>query len=162
MVSPVYALEEWLANLLRTQSEVPVLAILFLVCLVILPLILLTIAGWLSRLGAGDPDAPGLVRWSVRFVYALAPMGLGIWLAHYGFHFLTGFWTFVPVVQSFVSDVTGRALLAVMADAVFIGPGINVGYRIGGTQHNRHGYQHCEEGEASHMSGELHFISSGA
>jgi hypothetical protein len=38
-------------------------------------------------------------------------MGFGVWLAHYAFHFLTGFWTFVPVVQSFVADIVGVALL---------------------------------------------------
>ena len=38
-------------------------------------------------------------------------MGFGIWLAHYAFHFLSGFWTFVPVLQSFVADIAGVALL---------------------------------------------------
>ena len=27
---------------------------------------------------------------AVRYSYVLAPLGFGIWLAHYGFHFLTG------------------------------------------------------------------------
>jgi hypothetical protein len=107
----VYALEDWLASLLNTQSEVPVLALLFLVGLVILPLILLGFTGWLSRRWAGRQDAASLIPWTAHHTYALVPMGLGIWLAHYGFHFLTGFWTFVPVVQSFVADVTGWALL---------------------------------------------------
>jgi hypothetical protein len=111
MVSPVYTLEDWLAKLLQTQSELPVLGLLFLVCLVVLPMILLGLAGWLSRQWAGEQGEESLVRWTSRYVYALAPMGLGIWLAHYGFHFLTGFWTFVPVVQSFVADVTGLAFL---------------------------------------------------
>jgi hypothetical protein len=46
-----------------------------------------------------------------RYVYALVPIGFGVWLAHYSFHFLTGFWTFVPVVQSFVADIFGLPLL---------------------------------------------------
>ena len=40
-----------------------------------------------------------------RFVYALVPLGFGMWLAHYSFHFLTGGLTIVPVVQSFAADI---------------------------------------------------------
>ena len=41
----------------------------------------------------------------MRYVYALVPLGFGMWLAHYGFHFLTGGLTIVPVIQSFLADV---------------------------------------------------------
>ena len=45
--------------------------------------------------------AGALSRWTMimRYVYALAPMGFGMWLAHYSFHFLTGGLTLVPVVS---------------------------------------------------------------
>jgi hypothetical protein len=110
MVSPVYALETWLANLLGTESEIVVLSVLFLFGLLILPAALLGGAAWWCRASAGPPnDAPG--RWFVRLVYALVPLGFAVWLAHYAFHFLTGFWTFVPVVQSLVADVIGWPLL---------------------------------------------------
>ena len=36
----------------------------------------------------------------VRYSYALVPLGFAMWLAHYGFHFLTGLYSFVPVTQS--------------------------------------------------------------
>jgi hypothetical protein len=118
MVTPVYAVEDWLANLLNTPSELPVLAILFTVGLVLLPSGLLGLAAWLSRWGAtGWGRCPGgtvqqpLYAWATRYAYALIPLGFGIWLAHYAFHFLTGFWTFVPVVQSFVADIVGTPLL---------------------------------------------------
>jgi hypothetical protein len=39
----------------------------------------------------------------------LAPLGFGVWLAHYGFHFLTGLLVFVPVLQS-ASASLGLAL----------------------------------------------------
>ncbi|MEJ2208274.1 MAG: FesM [Anaerolineae bacterium] len=107
MVSPVYALEEWLAGVLGTGSELPVLALIFLGGLAGLPALLLGLAGWLSQPAGGT----GLISWITRFAYALLPLGFGIWLAHYSFHFLTGFWTFVPVVQSFVSDLAGTPLL---------------------------------------------------
>ncbi|RPI49000.1 MAG: hypothetical protein EHM56_13025, partial [Chloroflexi bacterium] len=125
MVSPVYALEDWLARLMNTGHELPVLASIFVVGLVVLPALLLGSVGWLSlrwSRGAADPAAasPGhgagrgrstLGSWIVRFSYALVPLGLGVWLAHYTFHFLTGFWTWVPVLQSFVADLAGRPLL---------------------------------------------------
>ena len=41
----------------------------------------------------------------LRYVYGLVPMGFGMWLAHYSFHFLTGGLTIVPVIQSFLADV---------------------------------------------------------
>ncbi|MEJ2736538.1 MAG: FesM [Anaerolineae bacterium] len=118
MVTPVYAVEDWLAELLHTSSELPVLAILFVVGLVIVPAGLLGLAAWLSRWGGtgrgrspGGTIQPSLNAWAARYAYALIPMGFGIWLAHYAFHFLTGFWTFVPVVQSFVADILGTPLL---------------------------------------------------
>jgi ferredoxin len=119
MVSPVYALEDWLARLLNVRHELPVLATIFAGGLVVLPALLLGSTGWLSlrwsrALAAGGPTRPGggaLLSWIVRFSYALAPLGLGVWLAHYSFHFLTGFWTWVPVLQSFVADLAGVPLL---------------------------------------------------
>jgi polyferredoxin len=111
MVTPVYALENWLADLLRTQSEALVLALIFLVGLVAMPTVLLGLTGWLSRWWAAASDRSSVQTWVTRYMYALVPLGFGVWLAHYGFHFLTGFWTFVPVVQSFVADVLGSPLL---------------------------------------------------
>jgi hypothetical protein len=32
------------------------------------------------------------------------PLGVGVWMAHYGFHLLTGLWTFVPVAQKALVD----------------------------------------------------------
>jgi polyferredoxin len=111
MVTPVYTVEDWLASLLNTQAELPVLALIFLVGLVLLPALLLTVTGWISWALAGARERATLLGWLTRFSYALVPVGLGVWLAHYLFHFLTGFWTFVPVVQSFVADVAGTPLL---------------------------------------------------
>ena len=34
---------------------------------------------------------------------ALVPLGFGMWLAHYGFHLLTGLYTFIPVAQNAVA-----------------------------------------------------------
>jgi ferredoxin len=98
MVSPVYALENWLGRLLHVSHESPVLGIIFTTFLVIEPLMLLGLASWLTVRTGGSNRA--LVPVAVRYSYALAPLGFGMWLAHYGFHFLTGLWTFAPVTQS--------------------------------------------------------------
>jgi ferredoxin len=114
MVSPVYAVMDWLAGLLGTRSEALVLGLLFVAGLGIAPLGLLGLAGWPSRRwgqGHGQGQALPLRLWVTRYAYALLPLGFGMWLAHYSFHFLTGFWTFVPVVQSFVGDLAGTPLL---------------------------------------------------
>jgi hypothetical protein len=111
MVSPVYALERWLANLFSTDSEVLVLAVIFLTGLVVLPAGLLGLTGWLSRWWVGASGQASLGTWVTPFTFSLVPLGFSVWLAHYSFHFLTGFWTFVPVVQSLVSDILGWPLL---------------------------------------------------
>ena len=103
MISLVYRLEEWLSNLLGTQSEGLLLGLIFIGGLVIGPSILLGSAAWVAnrwaKLGRGT-------LWTiVRYAFALAPLGFGVWIAHYAFHFLTGFWTFVPVIQGALADL---------------------------------------------------------
>ena len=98
MVSPVYALEGWLASALHVQREAPVLGLIFTLFLVVEPALLLGAAGWLTTRWAGRRG--GVLPAVVRYSYALIPLGFGVWLAHYGFHFLTGLLTFIPVAQS--------------------------------------------------------------
>jgi ferredoxin len=98
MVSPVYALETWMQRLLSVSNRAPVLAIVFVVFLVVGPAILLGGASWLTRASGGSKLA--LVPLAVRYSYALVPLGFGMWLAHYSFHFFTGILTIVPVTQA--------------------------------------------------------------
>lgn len=108
MVTPVYALENWLANLLGVNHELPVLAFMFALFLFLEPLILIGVAAWLTRVSGGSKRP--VVYLAVRYSYALVPIGFGIWLAHYGFHFLTGLYTFIPVIQAALGDL-GWAVL---------------------------------------------------
>jgi hypothetical protein len=103
MVSPVYALEQWLARLLGVNKELPVLAIIFAMFLILEPLLLIGVAAWLTRLW--DARKRPLLSVAVRYSYSLVPLGFGIWLAHFGFHFLTGLYTFIPVIQAAVADL---------------------------------------------------------
>jgi hypothetical protein len=48
---------------------------------------------------------------ATRYAYALLPIGAAVWVAHYGFHLLTGALTVVPVLQSAVIDFFGSPAL---------------------------------------------------
>src|SRR5262249_15696312 len=50
-----------------------------------------------------------------RYAFAMVPLGFGVWLAHYGFHLLTGVLTVVPVFQSAAIDLFGRTVLGAPA-----------------------------------------------
>ena len=102
MVTPVYALEAWLGRILHVNHEAPVLGVIFTAFLILEPAMLLGLAAWLTRLCDGRQRA--LLPLAVRYTYGLIPMGLGMWLAHYGFHFLTGLYTIIPVTQSAFVD----------------------------------------------------------
>jgi len=103
MVSPVYAFQSWLAERMGTTSEAAVLGVLFTLGLVVEPLVLLGLAGSIAlRLGRSER---GLLQHTARFAFTLAPIGMGVWAAHYSFHFLTGLWTFVPVAQAAAADL---------------------------------------------------------
>jgi polyferredoxin len=100
MVSPVYALEQWLARAFGIRYELPVLSFVFVLFLIVEPVLLLDITAWLTRVW-GKSQKPKLAI-AVRYAYSLAPLGFGIWLAHFSFHFLTGFFTLLPVTQAAV------------------------------------------------------------
>jgi hypothetical protein len=105
MVSPVHELERWLAVTLGTSSEVIILGVLFVFGLVVIPGVLVISAAWLSRMSSGQ--ASRLVDVATRYSFAFVPFGFGMWLAHYGFHFLTGALTVIPVTQSAAVDAVG-------------------------------------------------------
>jgi len=108
MVSPVYAFEQWLAKLFHVTTEFPVLASIFALALIFEPLLLIGVATWITR--AWSSSKRPWLSVAVRYSYSLVPIGFGIWLAHYSFHFLTGLYTFIPVTQSAFADF-GWAIL---------------------------------------------------
>ena len=110
MTAPAVALEGRLATLLHVRSEAVVLGLLFVAALVAVPVVLLGGAAAATRVFSGERANPLhlIVR---RYAVALVPLGFGIWLAHYGFHLLTGVLTAVPVSQSAALDLFGSAVL---------------------------------------------------
>lgn len=97
MVSPVYALEQAISRWTGITVEWPILGLLFFVALVVEPVLLLGAAAVLTRRSARSPES--LLAIVNRFARLLVPLGFGVWLAHYGFHFFTGVLTVVPVAQ---------------------------------------------------------------
>lgn len=150
MVSPIYAFESWIANILHVNHEPPVLALIFALFLIVEPVLLIGFAAYLSRVWGHSSKS--ILQLAMCFSYALVPLGFAIWLAHYGFHFLTGLYTFIPVVQSAVADLgwplLGEprwALLGLPKDVVqifdfgFLGLGLVgsllVSYRLSEAEH---------------------------
>ena len=109
MVSPVYRFEQWLSNVLHVHNQTAILGVVLILVVVLEPLLLLGGATALTRYWAGVQQnwLPLLTRYS----YSLAPIGFGMWLAHYAFHLLTGLYTVVPLTQNAIWSVTGKALL---------------------------------------------------
>jgi hypothetical protein len=67
-----------------------------------------------------------------RYSYALVPLGCGVWLAHYGFHLLTGVLTIIPVTQSAAIDLLGWAALGTpLWQLTGIRPGLVFPFEVG-------------------------------
>jgi hypothetical protein len=110
MTAPVYDLERWLGRVMGSASEAPVLAVIFVIMLGAVPLALIGGAASVTRY-LTQPSSYSVGQVAMRYVWVLIPFGFGVWLAHYGFHLLTGGLTLVPVTQSAVIDVAGWAAL---------------------------------------------------
>jgi hypothetical protein len=103
MVSPVYAVQAWLSCVLGTTQRAPILGLLFVAALVVEPAVLLGLAAWATRRATGVRQR--LLALATRYTYSLVPLGFGIWLAHYVFHFLTGVLTIIPVTQNALAEL---------------------------------------------------------
>jgi ferredoxin len=103
MVPPVYALQEFLYEA-GIQSEALRLLLIFGSGILLLPLLGVSIAAWMSRQLAARDKRETLKAYATRYAPTFVPAGFGIWLAHYGFHFAIGGLTIAPVLQTFLLD----------------------------------------------------------
>jgi hypothetical protein len=111
MVPPVYDFIRGVAltlgiagDTVPAWAEAIALGLLFVGGGVILPFAAVVGASALSRALTRTTNRLSLRDTTAAFTPALVPIGLGIWAAHYGFHFLVGAFTIVPVVQTFLID----------------------------------------------------------
>lgn len=103
MLSPFHELVNRWASALHRNYIDAALALVFTLFLLAAPAMLLGLAALLAK--AWNESGRGLWPLGVRYSYALVPMGFGMWLAHYSFHFLTGLFTPIPLIQSAAASV---------------------------------------------------------
>jgi hypothetical protein len=107
MAAPAYTLRAWIGAALPVSWDPLALVTFFFLGLVAIPAGLLGGAAAASRWLEGGDD--GLVHRACTYVWALVPLGLGMWAAHYLFHLLVGGLTIVPVVQDYLADLGAPA-----------------------------------------------------
>jgi cytochrome c oxidase assembly factor CtaG len=103
MVGPVL---EWQDRLRLRMGSPPAWVVTSLfagLSLIALPATAVGLAAAVSR-GWGQIAASSL-EVATRFSYALVPLGFGMWLSHYSFHFLTSWETALPAAQRALQDV---------------------------------------------------------
>jgi hypothetical protein len=97
MVGPV------VDGLVRLGSPLLATTAFYLLALVVVPLLTVGAAAILSQRWGRLSTGP--ITIATRFAYTLVPLGLGLWLAHYTFHFVTGWDGVVPVAQRLTADL---------------------------------------------------------
>jgi hypothetical protein len=103
MVAPVLEWRDQLARKVPDISPFFVITLCYALGLLVSPCLLIGIAAVLSRiLGRLSTSSFSI---ATRFSYSLIPIGFAMWLAHYSFHFLTGYEAIVPCVQRFAADL---------------------------------------------------------
>ncbi|MBA4187973.1 MAG: hypothetical protein C0467_08130 [Planctomycetaceae bacterium] len=108
MVGPVLEWEERTRQQLGLESTLPLIVGLNVLATLVTPLVLVGSAAWLSRSLGQLPQSSLAV--ATRFAFAFVPLGLAMWLAHYGYHLVTTYDAAWPVVQRFATDHGWTAL----------------------------------------------------
>lgn len=111
MVRPILAVQAWMASGLGISADGLQLLIIHVVLNLSLPGALLVAGAWASRRLAGGAAGEPLQHVAARYAPAFIPLGVGFWLAHYGFHFAIGALTIVPVLHALLQDL-GFGLVA--------------------------------------------------
>jgi polyferredoxin len=112
MVPPVYDLLQSLATSLGLARlgwsdmaiEGVALGLVFVVGAVLLPVGTSLLAAAAARALTRSAKRDSLRMALSSFAPAFVPIGFGFWAAHYGFHFLIGAFTIIPVFQNFLVD----------------------------------------------------------
>jgi cytochrome c oxidase assembly factor CtaG len=108
MTGPVADGLERLRSALGFDSALPIIPLFYLLALLVLPVLLLGGAAVSSRRWGRLTGSRLAV--ATRYAYALVPLGFGMWLAHYSYHFLTSYETAVPAAQRFAAEMGWPAL----------------------------------------------------
>lgn len=100
MVAPVLQWENALGAAWGPTMAGATMSLLFFFSVLVLPALAVTACGVLSAGAAGRP----LLETISRFAPLFAPLGFGMWVAHFLFHLFTGAFTPWPVFQRMAKD----------------------------------------------------------
>ena len=103
MVGPIVQWQEEFGERFGITSHLLTASVFYLLALIVLPLVTVGLAARFSRWWGGYRT--GTIATAVRYTYALIPLGFGMWLAHYSFHFLTTHDAIVPAAERYVADL---------------------------------------------------------
>lgn len=130
MVPPVYDLIEGIgdgleflmdAGVSSQMLEGAILLILMVAGNFLVPVVVTIVAAWGSRWLTHSQNRYSTREVVAAFAPAFVPLGFGIWTAHYLFHFLTGFWSIVPVFQEFWGFSPEYGLPSIAPDSPTLG-----------------------------------------
>jgi hypothetical protein len=103
MIAPVVAWQDAWRERLGNPPLILMVSVYYLLTIVIAPLVMIWLAAsvqsWSSQVSRDT------LQTAARYVFALVPLGFGMWLAHHGFHFFTSYATILPVAQRVSLDV---------------------------------------------------------
>ena len=121
MVPPVFDLLEWFSGI-GFSSEIVPLFLIFFIGGIVFPVILSLMAAKLTQMLTFTGNKISLRDTVATFAPAFVPLGFGIWIAHYAFHFLIAPLTFIPIFQEFFGAARGDwAVFGFQIDIGFIG-----------------------------------------
>lgn len=120
MVPPVFQILDWFAQIGFTGEFIP-LMLIFGGGSLVAPVLTALLAGWLTQLLTNTRGRISLRDTVAVFAPSFVPLGFGIWIAHYGFHFLIAPWLLIPIVQEFLGFEGNWARFSQPVDNQFIG-----------------------------------------
>ena len=101
MVAPVLSGITQFGSALNLSSDFGVVTLLSIFCLIVIPAGMGLGAAACSNAAGGKSFRENFCRFSM----SLAPLGFGMWLAHFAFHLVTAALTPIPVVQRVANDL---------------------------------------------------------
>jgi cytochrome c oxidase assembly factor CtaG len=104
MVAPVLSGISQIEKTLGFSSDLGIITLLSVLCLILLPAALAGTAAACSSAIAGTSARENFCRFSM----SLAPLGFGMWLAHFVFHLFTAALTPIPVAERIAKDLAMR------------------------------------------------------
>ena len=112
MTGPSYVLREKIQAWTGINDSFVLTLIPFFLFLIPLPLIVLSPLEVVSRT---------MIKKRFKQIPTLLPMGVSIWCAHYAFHFLTGTFTFVPLITGLTLPIKYMGLPARVVTPIEVG-----------------------------------------